>query len=89
VGTTEIHLPVADVVDLGGETARLSKEIEKLASEIERTQKKLGNPEFLAKAKEEVIRKERDKSVELEEKTRALRRSLETMRQLEKEGGAQ
>ncbi|MGH7832104.1 MAG: class I tRNA ligase family protein, partial [Candidatus Binatia bacterium] len=86
VGTTEIHLPVAAVVDLGGETVRLSKEIEKLAVEIDRTQKKLDNPEFIAKAKEEVIRKERDKSVELEEKMRALRRSLETMQQLTKEG---
>jgi valyl-tRNA synthetase len=86
VGTTEIHLPVAAVVDFEGETARLAKEMEKLASEMDRTQKKLGNPEFIAKAKEEVIRKERDKSLELEEKMGALRRSLETMRQLQKEG---
>jgi valyl-tRNA synthetase len=86
VGTTEIHLTVAAAVDLGGETARLSKEMEKLASEMDRTQKKLGNPEFIAKAKTEVIRKERDKSLELEEKMRALRRSLETMQQLAKEG---
>jgi len=45
--------------------------------ELARVQKKLANRDFMAKAKAEVIQKEKDKAVQFEEKIRTLRSSLE------------
>jgi valyl-tRNA synthetase len=54
-------LPIADVIDLGAENARLDKEIDKQKSEIERFEKKLGNEKFVANAPEDVVATEREK----------------------------
>ena len=62
VGGTEIHLPLGDMINCEEEQARLTKEVDKVEEELSRVQKKLGNPRFLGKAKEEVIQKEREKS---------------------------
>jgi valyl-tRNA synthetase len=76
VGATEIYLPLDDLIDLDEERARLSKEVGKVEEELARVEKKLGNGDFLAKAKEEVIQKERDKASQFSEKIRTLRTSL-------------
>ena len=55
----------------------------KIEDEIARVQKKLGNNDFIAKAKEEVIQKERDKAVQFEEKMRTLRSSLEKIEEIQ------
>ncbi len=54
-------LPLAGVVDLAAEGARLSKELAKLDDEIGRIDKKLGNEAFVARAPEEVVEAEREK----------------------------
>jgi valyl-tRNA synthetase len=61
----------------------LAKEVAKMADEIARVQKKLSNSDFVAKAKEEVIQKERDKALQFEEKIRTLRSSLEKVQDLQ------
>ena len=43
-------LPLAGIIDLAKERARLTKEIEKNASEVEKIDRKLGNAQFLDKA---------------------------------------
>jgi valyl-tRNA synthetase len=83
VGATEIYLPLDDLVNLDEEQARLAKEVGKLEEELSRVQKKLGNGDFLAKAKEEIIEKEREKASQFEEKIRTLRSSLEKMREIQ------
>jgi valyl-tRNA synthetase len=83
VGTTEIYLPLDDLVNLDEEQARLAKEVSKIEEELSRVQKKLGNGEFLAKAKEEIIEKEREKASQFEEKIRTLRSSLEKIREIQ------
>jgi valyl-tRNA synthetase len=83
VGSMEIYLPLGDMVNLLEERARLSKETSKVEEELARIQKKLSNPQFLSKAKEEVIQKEREKSVQHEERLRALNLSLERLREIE------
>ena len=70
VGTTEIYLPLDDLIDLDEERARLAKEVGKVEDELARVQKKLGNADFIAKAKEEVVQKEREKASQFEEKIR-------------------
>lgn len=54
-------LPLKGVVDFAAERARLAKEIAKADADIERVDKKLGNPNFVAKAAEEVVEEEREK----------------------------
>ncbi len=54
-------LPLAGVIDIGAEKARLAKEVERLAGEVKRFDGKLGNADFVARAPEEVIEEQRDK----------------------------
>ena len=82
VGSTEIYLPIDDLLDLDEERARLRKEIAKVSEEITRTQKKLSNPEFVNKAKPEIIQKERDKAIQHEEKLRTLKASIERIQEI-------
>jgi valyl-tRNA synthetase len=55
-----IILPIADVVDIDQERARLKKEIEKVSQNIEKINKMLSNPGFLAKAPEEVVEEQKE-----------------------------
>ncbi len=63
-GEATASLAIADFIDLAAERARLTKEIAIQTGDIERVNKKLGNPDFLAKAKEEVIEENREKLAE-------------------------
>jgi len=55
----EIGLPLADILDLTAEAARLNKEIARVTGEIEKIAKKLDNPGFIAKAPEDVVAENR------------------------------
>ena len=59
-------LPVAEFIDLTAERARLTKEVATLISDIDRTTKKLANPDFLARAPEEVVEENRERLAEAE-----------------------
>ena len=86
MGSVEIYLPLGDMINLQEERTRLTKETSKVEEELARIQKKLSNPQFLSKAKEAVIQKEREKSTQHEEKLRALNLSLERLREISKKG---
>jgi valyl-tRNA synthetase len=57
----EIFVPLAGLIDREGELARLDKEITRLRGDIERIEKKLANENFVARAPEAVVDKERRK----------------------------
>jgi valyl-tRNA synthetase len=57
----ELYLPLAGLIDISQEIARLEKELATLNSEVERVEKKLGNEGFVAKAPAKVIEEERAK----------------------------
>jgi valyl-tRNA synthetase len=59
-GGVEVYLPLAGMLDLAKETARLDAEIAKVRAQIERTRKMLENPSFVGRAKPEVVQRERD-----------------------------
>jgi valyl-tRNA synthetase len=65
VGGTVLILSVGDVVDLAREKARLAREIERLDSELRKIAAKLNNPNFLAKAKPEVVEEQRDREADV------------------------
>jgi len=60
VGTVEVFLPLAGLVDPQEERRRLQKDLAEAVSQIERLEKLLGSP-FAQKAPSEVVQKERDK----------------------------
>ncbi len=61
VGSMKVLIPMAGLIDKEAELTRLDKEVGKLRAEVERVEKKLGNPSFVDKAPEAVVQKERDK----------------------------
>ena len=56
-----VALPLAGVVDLGAERARLDKEIARVRLEIVKVETKLGNPDFVARAPEDIIADHEDR----------------------------
>ncbi len=60
IGQLEIHLPLAGLVDMDSERARLSKELTDTQIQIDRLEKLLSS-EFASKAPASVIQKEREK----------------------------
>ncbi len=73
----EVFLEIGDAMDMDKERARIQKELDAVAKEIERSQAKLGNAGFVARAKPEVVDEERgrllawqDKQSKLEERAR-------------------
>ena len=56
-----IVLPLADVIDIDKEKARLDRELEKMRGEIDKLDKKLSNETFLAKAPEHVVEEQHER----------------------------
>ncbi|GAB4071818.1 valine--tRNA ligase [Ancylobacter sonchi] len=54
-------LPLAGIIDMDAEVARLGKELAKTQDELDKIDKKLGNPDFISRAKEEVIEEQRER----------------------------
>ncbi|MEM6546855.1 MAG: valine--tRNA ligase [Pseudomonadota bacterium] len=61
LGDCAINLPLAGVIDVGIEAARLGKAVAKLGKEIGGLEGKLRNEKFLANAPEEVVAEQRDR----------------------------
>ncbi|NVK00526.1 MAG: valine--tRNA ligase [Oceanospirillaceae bacterium] len=62
VGSMEVLVPMAGLIDKESELARLQKEIDRLQGEVDRVEKKLSNEKFVANAPEAVVAKERAKA---------------------------
>jgi valyl-tRNA synthetase len=61
VGEATVMLPLAEVIDLGAERARLARERAKVAAEAEKIAAKLANADFVTRAKEEVVEENRER----------------------------
>ncbi len=64
VGEMKILIPMAGLIDKEAELKRLGKEIERLKSDVGRTEVKLANPAFVDKAPAAVVEKERARLAE-------------------------
>ncbi len=77
-----VVLPVADVIDVAAEKARLEKEVAKQVSEIQRFEKKLANEKFVANAPDEVVETEREKLADAQQVHARLSEALERLGQV-------
>ena len=65
-GTIEVMVPMAGVIDVDKELARLAKELDRLTAEQGRLKGKLSNDNFVARAPADVVDKERAKLADIE-----------------------
>jgi valyl-tRNA synthetase len=73
-------LPLKGVIDLAAERARLAKEMAKADSDIARVDAKLGNPNFVSRAPEEVVEEEKEKREEAQARKAKLAEALERLK---------
>jgi valyl-tRNA synthetase len=78
-----VALPLRGIVDLAAETARLEKEKAKAEAEINRIDAKLANPDFIARAREEVVEADREKREEAAARRAKILEALERLKQIE------
>ena len=71
--------PVGEVIDLKAESARLQKEIKKLADEVGKIDSKLGNAAFVSRAPEEVVEEQRERRTQAEQTRARLSAALERL----------
>ncbi|MEP4034357.1 valine--tRNA ligase [Roseibium polysiphoniae] len=76
VGEATVCIPLAGVIDLGAEKARLTKDAGKLEGEISKIEKKLGNPKFVEKAPQDVVDGEKEKVAEAKAKLEKIQVAL-------------
>jgi valyl-tRNA synthetase len=73
----EIYLPLAGLVDVEKESAKLRKEMETTAKDLEKVRAKLSNEQFLSRAPAAVVEKEKGIQAELEGRLSAAQARLE------------
>jgi valyl-tRNA synthetase len=78
----ELYVPVAGVIDVAAERARLERELEKVARDLAAVERKLRDERFLDRAPSEVVEKERDREAGLRERRATIERGVEQLRRL-------
>jgi valyl-tRNA synthetase len=73
-------LPLKGVIDIGAERARLTKEMQKADADIARVDAKLGNPNFMSRAPEEVVEEEKEKREEALARKAKIAEALERLK---------
>jgi valyl-tRNA synthetase len=72
-------LPLKGVIDLAAERTRLAKEMAKAEADIARVDAKLGNPNFVSRAPEEVVEEEKEKREEAQARKAKIAEALERL----------
>ncbi|MCK4648345.1 class I tRNA ligase family protein, partial [bacterium] len=79
IGEIEAWVSLKGLIDLNKERTRMTRQIKRIEEEWERAKKKLKNKDFLNKAPERVIAKERKKEKELKERSGKLKKNLKSL----------
>ena len=79
VGGSRFALPLAGMIDIGAERARLRKAHAKALNEIERIDKKLSNEKFIGNAPDEIVEQEREKRDAYRQEVEALTAALDRL----------
>ena len=75
----EVYVPLKGIIDIEKEMERLNKELVKLENDIMRSERKLGNEDFLNKAPKDVVEREKkalEESISARERLKSLLDSL-------------
>jgi valyl-tRNA synthetase len=78
-GGVELFVPLAGVIDLEKERARLREELTRLSGQVKATEAKLSNESFTSRAPADVVGRERDKLVNFREQAEALSAKLASL----------
>jgi valyl-tRNA synthetase len=78
-GAHEVFVPLAGMIDLGEERARLQKEIDQKQSFLGGVERKLRNEQFVSRAPEDVVQRERQKAADAKAEIDKLRANLEDL----------
>jgi len=73
---------MAGLFDVAAEKARLTKELGKIDDEMGSLRKKLENPQFVERAKPEVVAQARQRIAELEERRAKVKATLDELGRL-------
>ncbi len=80
IGELKLLIPLAGLIDLGAEKARLDKEIKRIEIEIAKCNGKLGTATFVANAPAAVVEQEKQRLAEFTSTLVALRDQLDRLR---------
>ena len=80
IGELAIYIPLADIIDLDAEQARLSKRHQQATKDVTAAQKTLDNPNFIQRAPEKVVAQKRAQLERLLTEQEKLARSLAMLR---------
>jgi valyl-tRNA synthetase len=69
-------IPLEGIVDIEGEKTRLKKEIGRMEADILGIERKLGNPDFMARAPEEVVDENRERKLAAETRRTKMQEAL-------------
>ncbi len=78
----EVHVKVGDVIDVEEKIRNLRKRLNEVGKEKEKLRKKLENRNFIERAPAEVVNKNREKLLELEEISRKLESTLQQLKRM-------
>ncbi len=78
----EIFVPLAGLVDIEQEQAKLQKDMDKVSLQLKKVEGKLGNSKFLENAPAEVVAGEREKRDTLSAKLAKIKESMERLKHL-------
>jgi len=81
-GSVEVLVPLAGLIDVSAEQARLEKEIGKLEAGLKAVSGKLNNEKFVSNAPDAVVAKERQKQQELQAAADALKSKFDELSKL-------
>jgi valyl-tRNA synthetase len=79
VGRCEVFVPLAGMIDLDQERERLRREIDQKEGFLQGVEKKLNNPQFVSKAPDEVVDRERQKKEDALAELERLRANLDDL----------
>jgi valyl-tRNA synthetase len=79
VGTVQVAIPLAGVVDVGALRAKLQKDLGKVEAEVQALSQRLGNANFVDKAPVDVVQGARNALAEAEKQAEILRERLASL----------
>jgi valyl-tRNA synthetase len=75
-GIGEVFVPLKGVVEPSAVRERLQRDLGKIEKELKGVEAKLGRPDFVDKAPEEIVTKERERATALSERRATLQRHV-------------